>query len=129
MCESVNFIINTAHSNVNFIDFYVFILPLGFLMFPLIFVQINIYSVKGIINILGCKINPSWNTINNVSVFKFDLTFDFGKLRNILFDGALPLSILVLRYKMFYSLAVVLFSVPIIKVTKYCYPLCSWCPL
>lgn len=68
MGEAMNFIINTAHSNMYLINFDVMIFPLRFRMFPLIIANVHINSIKGEVDVLSCEINPSWNSVNHIPI-------------------------------------------------------------
>lgn len=76
MCEAVNFVISSAHSNMDFVNLDVFIFPLGFGVFPFILSEIYMHSIEREVNILGSKVDPSWNPINNISISQFDFTLN-----------------------------------------------------
>jgi hypothetical protein len=63
---------------MDLINFNVLVFPLGFRVFPLIIVKIDINSIEGMVNILSSKIDPSWNAINYISICKLNLALDFG---------------------------------------------------
>ena len=97
MSETVDFVVDSAHSDVNFVDFEILVFPFRFGVFPLVVVQIDINAVKGMIDVLSGKIDPGWNPVNNVSILEFDFALDFGKLRNVFLNGATPFSVFVLN--------------------------------
>ena len=97
MSETMNFVIDSTHSDVNFVDFEILVFPVRFGVFPLVVVQIDINTVKGVIDVLSGKIDPGWDPVNNVSILEFDLALDFRKLGNIFLNGTTPLSVFVLN--------------------------------
>jgi len=97
MCEAVNFVIRSAHSNMDFVNLDVFIFPLGFGVFPFIFSKIYMHSIEREVNILGSKVDPCWNPINYISISQFHLTLNLWKLWDILLDRAFPMAELILK--------------------------------
>lgn len=128
MCETMHFLLFSTHTNVALINLHILILPCWFWIFPLIFAQININTIKRMVNVLCSGINPCWDSINDLPVWKLNLTLYFRMFRNIFFNYTFPMTILILNYLLSYFLTWVLFSVPIIKVSKYTDSFSCWCP-
>jgi hypothetical protein len=97
MSKSMNFVIDPAHANVDFINFDVLIFPSWLWMFPFIIVQSDINAIKRVINVLSGEIDPGWNAIDHSAILEFDFALDFGKFRDVLFNGASPLAVFVLN--------------------------------
>lgn len=128
MCETMHFLLFSTHTNVALINLHILILPCWFWIFPLIFAQINIHTIKWMINVLCCGIYPRGNSIDYFPVWKLNLTLYFRMFRNIFVDYTFPMTILILNYLLSYFLAWVFFSVPIIKVSKNTDSFSCWCP-
>lgn len=118
MGETMDLVVDSTHSDVALVNFYIFVLPLGLGMFPLIFGQLHINPIKAQVNILGCEVDPSGYSIDEGSVGQFDFAFDFRKLRNVFLDGTLPVSEFILIIKIIYLLARVLLAIPFVKVSE-----------
>ncbi len=99
MSETMNFELYTTHSNVTFVNFNVLVFPGWLWMLPFIITQVNINTIKGKVNILGCKVYPGWDSIHNLTILKLNFTFYFRKLRNVLLDWAFPMTEFILNNK------------------------------
>lgn len=65
----MDFEVDTTHADVHFVNFNVFVFPVGFWVFPLVFGEIDVDSVKGKIDVLSGKIDPGWNSVNHIAIF------------------------------------------------------------
>lgn len=117
-----------THSDVTFVNFDIFIFPFWFRILPLVLSQVNINSIIRKVDILGCEVNPSGNSVLNLSILKLYFTFYFGKLWDAFLNRAFPLTKFILNRKISYSLAFVLFPVPFIEFSKDTYSFSSWGP-
>ena len=96
IAKRMHFFLNTRHADMAFIHFDIHILPLWFLVFPLINAQIDVDSIEGVILILTCVIDPCWDAIHHASVLYLHLHLQGGEVRNGNIDFAGPQSELVL---------------------------------
>jgi hypothetical protein len=74
--ETVDLGLDATHSNVAFINFYVFIFPTWFGMFPLILSQFDVDSVEGKIDVLCGEVDPGRDSVFNLSVLELHLAFN-----------------------------------------------------
>ena len=119
--EGVNFLFSSWHPNMALINAESLIIPLRFLVFPLIVTKFNINSVKGFILILSCKIDPSRNTILKLAILQLYLYFYRWELGYMCGYLASPLTKIVLDTIDWYFLTNIFTSFPIVELSEYGY--------
>jgi hypothetical protein len=78
--ERVHFLLRAGHADMALIDADALVDPFGFLMFPLIVVEFDVYAVEGIIVVLTGEVYPGGNAVFVVAVYQLNVHFKGGEL-------------------------------------------------
>jgi len=66
----MNFLLNSRHPDMTFVDADASVRPTWFLMLPFVATLLDVDSIEGVILILTCKVYPGGNSIHIAAILQ-----------------------------------------------------------